>query len=60
VWQACLLVVDDTLLKVIAMEALGDRQQEGKSLGLAAWLLSFWLSGNLPWPLGPFVVHQEP
>lgn len=48
VWQAALLVVDDSLLKLIAVEALGQRQQEGRGAGLVAWLLSFWLSGKRP------------
>jgi len=46
VLQAYLLVVDDTLLKLIAMDALGDQLEEASDIGITAWLLSFWLSGK--------------
>lgn len=46
VLQAYLLVVDDNLLKLIAMDALGDQLEEASNIGIAAWLLSFWLSGK--------------
>jgi hypothetical protein len=39
-------VVDETLLKLIAMDALGDPLEEASDIGLTAWLLSFWLSGR--------------
>lgn len=44
--QADLLVIDDRLLRQIAADALGEEDDDNpEGLSLAAYLLSFWLSG---------------
>ena len=45
--QASLLVVDDRLLRQIALAALGTDGNGAEESGITAYLLSFWLSGKL-------------
>lgn len=44
--QAPLLVIDDRLLRQIAIDALGEDLNQSEESSVTAYLLSFWLAGN--------------